>query len=190
MPFLYPHIVSSVTFITAAPSMQANLYLVFKPLGLDVWLGFVVSLVACVLFDLLYNRVHQGTTHVKVFWLSLYSMFRQQFGSPLPDTTSLNTWIFFWSVSTFVLTTGYAGCLCSLITIPIKMRTIDSVAELVTAAKSDQVVVTGIDNSAYTDALKVMRACIAPLQALVPANNHTLLLIRTVNFRYTRNWAK
>jgi len=138
--------------------VQPNIYLVFKPLALDVWIGFLMSLLACFLFDLLYNRLHPAANYVKVFWISLYSMFRQQYSSYVPDTSSLNTWMFFWSVATFVLTTGYAGCLCSLITIPLKMKTIDTVQDLFSAAKSGKVVVTGISNSAYTEAL-IVKQC-------------------------------
>ena len=67
----------------------------------------------------------------------------------------MNIWMLFWSIGTFVLTTGYAGCLCSLITIPNQMKTIDTVVELVDATKSGKVILTGIANSAYTDALIV-----------------------------------
>ena len=155
MAFLYPHIVSSVTFITPAPSIQPNIYLVFKPLGLNVWIGFLITLLICILFDLLYNRLHPTINYVKVFWISLYSMFRQQYTSAVINTFSLNIWILFWSIATFVLTAAYAGCLCSLITIPIKMKTIDTVYDLVAAAKSNKLVITGISSS-YTDAFKVI----------------------------------
>ena len=67
----------------------------------------------------------------------------------------MNTWMFFWSTAAFVLTTGYAGCLCSLITIPQKMKTLDTVLELADAVKSGKVILTGLSNSAYSDALIV-----------------------------------
>ena len=154
---LYPHIVSVVTYITPAPRMAPNLYLVFKPLALDVWIGFILSLLICALFDLLYNWVLQPPHHIKIFWDSIYMVFHQQYSSCIPETSPYNTWMFFWSLATFVLTAGYAGCLCSLITIPIKMDTIDTIHELVAAAKSHHIIVLGVDNSAYTNALKASK---------------------------------
>ncbi|KAH9394614.1 hypothetical protein TYRP_004669 [Tyrophagus putrescentiae] len=137
VPYLYPHVVTSVTFITPAPSTAPNLYLAFKPLSFDVWMGFLMSLLICALFDLLYNWVHRDYgSYVKIFWLSMYSMFRQQCSSSGRETSSMNTWMFFWSTAAFVLTTGYAGCLCSLITIPQKMKTLDTVLELADAVKA------------------------------------------------------
>lgn len=153
--YLYPHLVTSVTFITPAPSTAPNLYLAFKPLSFDVWMGFLMSLLICALFDLLYNWVHRSGSYVKVFWLSMYSMFRQQCSSTGQETTSMNIWMFFWSVTAFVLTTAYAGCLCSLITVPQKMKTIDTVLELAEAVKKGKVILTGLSNSAYSDALIV-----------------------------------
>lgn len=148
--------VTSVTFITPAPSTAPNLYLAFKPLSFDVWMGFLMSLLICALFDLLYNWVHRDYgSYVKIFWLSMYSMFRQQCSSSGRETSSMNTWMFFWSTAAFVLTTGYAGCLCSLITIPQKMKTLDTVLELADAVKAGKVILTGLSNSAYSDALIV-----------------------------------
>lgn len=182
VPYLYPHEVNTVTFITPAPQYQPNIYLVFKPLGLDVWLPFIFTLFVAIAFDVLYNRIHHGRVYNKIFWQNMNSMFRQQYDAKEQSQTSANVWSTFFALGTFILTTGYAGCLCSLITIPIQMKTIDTCEELGEAAtKGRRVIVTAIAASAYTDALKMSKmpiyVAIAKYLVFVASKNEGIELV-------------
>lgn len=152
--YLYPHFISSVTFITKAPQVTSNIFLVFKPLSMDVWIYFIASLFVLIAFDIAFNYFNNGL-RVQVFWIGMNTMFRQQYAQAIPAITSLSIWNTFWAIFTFILTTAYAGCLCSLITVPIKMKTIDTCLELSQAALHNKIVVTAIGNSAYSDAIQV-----------------------------------
>lgn len=182
VPFLYPHEVSTVTFITPAPQYQPNIYLVFKPLGLDVWLPFIFTFFVAIVFDLFYNRIHKDRLYNKIFWQNINIMFRQQYDPKEPPRASANVWNTFWTLGTFILTTGYAGCLCSLITIPIRMRTIETCQELGEAATNGRrIIVTAIGRSAYSDALKMSKlpiyVAIAKHLTFVASKNEGLELV-------------
>ena len=158
LPFLYPHIVSRVTFLSPAPHLAPNLYLGLKPFTYDVWGAFVISLLACFIMDRLYSLVCGKS----FFFISIYALFRQQYEDDHHDWLQ-RIWMIFWIIFTFILTTAYAGNLVSLITIPIRMKTIDTIQDLLEAAQSNQITITGL-NSAYFDALKVrFFSCFRPL---------------------------
>lgn len=72
-----------------------------------------------------------------------------------PSLTSIRLIYLFWSFACLVIGTSYAGCLYSLMTIPSRNPTIDTIEDLAKTQSKGKIQVVGIAGSSYSQALKV-----------------------------------
>lgn len=157
MPYIYAHASDSVTFVTKTPEIKPNTKLILEPFNLDVWLCLIFSIVACMIFDQLCKHYSKSGHYRNVLWVSMYSMFRQQIYRFSTLTASHQVWNLFWTIGVFILTTAYAGCLYSLLSIPIKIKTIDTVNELIEAAERNEIAISGLNRSSFIKELQVSK---------------------------------
>lgn len=119
-------------------------------------MALIFSLLLCVVLDELYRYFDTWERKVNIFWISIYTLFRQEVHSFEHLTTSINSWFIFWTLGTFILTTVYAGCLYSIATIAKKAKTIDTVEELALAASRNEIVAGVVSNSAIISMIMVI----------------------------------
>jgi hypothetical protein len=88
-------------------------------------------------------------------WAIICAAMRQQTSFPLPSVPPFRIMMYCWLLACLVLTSGYSGCLYSLMTVPPKMKNIDTITELANAQSNGQIQVIASKGSTYFSALKV-----------------------------------
>ncbi|OTF72641.1 hypothetical protein BLA29_000855 [Euroglyphus maynei] len=151
--FLYPHQMDQVTFTTSAPSMtEYYSHFLIEPFQSSVWHSFILCISICIILDRIIKNYDRKTD---LLWASLVLLLRQ----PRNIRTNVSNraflvWIICWNIGMFILTTAYAGCFYSLIAVPEIPHEIDSVLELYHEVQSNEMIVTTVANSLYSDIVK------------------------------------
>lgn len=154
--FTYPHSTEIITFGTKPPFIVANIFIALQPLYVKVWICLLASLFACFLLGQLFDHIPIPKHNKHFFMLCIYVLFRQNINSFSTMSKSQNLWLnVIWNISSFVITSAYAGCLYSMISIPTKSETITTVQELSDAAIDKEILIVGTNQSAYITEIKV-----------------------------------
>ncbi len=88
-------------------------------------------------------------------WAIVCAALRQQTSFPLPSVLPLRLMICFWLLACFVMTSGYSGCLYTLMAFPSNMETIDTITKLAIAQTNGEIQVTLAASSIYFQSLRV-----------------------------------
>ncbi|XP_075589664.1 uncharacterized protein LOC124495716 isoform X2 [Dermatophagoides farinae] len=151
--FLYPQTATSITFVTAAPSLTLSSHnLIFRPFPLFVWLSFLITLFVCYIFDHIQRKYNQNK--INIFWISLVQLFHQDSFRRMTFPRHISIYIILWNFASFILTIAYAGCLYSMIAAPSYSKTIDTVNQLYTEIKSGHIIITSFNSSQYANFYK------------------------------------
>jgi len=153
--FSNPHIISSITFITPPPKSVPIITIVMEPFDFSVWICFIIAFVL-MLFNLwLMSQYYIELKNTKLSWAIICVSLRQQLFCGLGSVGPLRLLFYIWLLACVVLKTGYGGCLYSLMAVPSKVKTIDTVTELAIAQTSGKIQVTAIEKTSYYHLLKV-----------------------------------
>jgi hypothetical protein len=155
--FLYPHIISSVTFITSPPKIEPILTLVLQPFEPSVWVCFISALMIILCNVLLLSHYYIELKKIQIKLTVISISLNQQISRRIPSIISLRIMLCFWLLSCLVLTSSYSGCLHSLMAFPSKMKTIDTITDLAIAQTNGEIQVTVIKSSSYLQSLKVWK---------------------------------
>jgi len=153
--FSNSHIITSVTFITPAPKIASIITLVIEPFDFSVWICFIISFVLMLINLWLISQYYIELKNISLKWTIICSSLRQQLSCRLPSVGPLRLLLCSWLLACVVLTTSYGGCLYSLMAIPSKAKTIDTVMELAIAQTNGKIQVTAVGKGAYYNSLKV-----------------------------------
>ncbi len=153
--FTNQHIITTITFITSSPKPESNVTLIIKPFEYSVWFYFFISFILMLFNKWLITRYYTQLIKFDISWAIISSTLRQQFSHHLPSVGPLRVLLFGWLLACLVLTSSYSGCLYSLMTVPPKLKTIDSVTELATEQTNGKIQVTATANSTYFESMKV-----------------------------------
>ncbi|XP_054163758.1 ionotropic receptor 25a-like, partial [Oppia nitens] len=137
--FSYPFSVTSMTFMTSLPKTKTNFELVFNVFDAWIWISILGSLFLILLFIRLLSREKPEMRKIHLSWNCISTLFKQPMIHYLPPFLSLRNVFFFWILSSFVLTSSYSQCLYSLMAIPLKEQTIETIEELAVALKSRKI---------------------------------------------------
>lgn len=151
--FLYPHSLSSTTFVTPAPRI-VNSQQMFRPYSITVWYSFIIALFICFIFDRIQRKFNR--TESNLFWICFVQLCRQNYLQKSINHFHQSLWIIFWTFGMFIFTTGYASCLYSLIAIPSYSQTINTIEELFSAVRSGQIIASSRNSSVYINIFKVL----------------------------------
>jgi hypothetical protein len=88
-------------------------------------------------------------------WAIISALLRQQTSFLLPSVRPFRLIISCWLWACLILTSSYAGNLYSLMTLPPKLKTIDTITQLAKAQSNGQIQVIATESSAYFHSLKV-----------------------------------
>jgi hypothetical protein len=146
---------TSVTFITPPPKAINDIFLVIKPFDFLVWICFIVSFVLIIFVNKLISNHYMELRKIDTNWAIICASLRQQTSFPLPSVPPFIIMMCCWLLACLVLTSGYSGCLYSLMTVPPKMKNIDTITELANAQSNGQIQVIASKGSTYFSALKV-----------------------------------
>nr|XP_046915821.1 uncharacterized protein LOC124496347 [Dermatophagoides farinae] len=131
--YLYPYLVEQTSIMTAVSHYHTpDPDKLFKPFDHFIWMGVFGSLVLFFLFgrfDRRFKRRHHGSS---LLWINLQLLFRQPVHSWFKDPRVTSDKLFvssLWMLIVIVLTSSYAGCLFSVITVP-HIDTIDTIYKL------------------------------------------------------------
>ncbi len=91
----------------------------------------------------------------EIKWIIFSASLRQPISCCLPSIDSLRLMLFNWLLACLVLTSGYGGCLHSLMAFPSRVKTINTIEELLIAQRVGQIHVISLESGSYYVALKV-----------------------------------
>jgi len=153
--FSNPHIITSITFITPPPKSVPIITLVIEPFDFSVWIYFMISFVL-MLFNLwLISQYYIELKNTKLSWALVCASLRQQLSCRFASVEPLRLLFCSWLLACLVLTTSYGLCLYSLMAVPVRVKTIDTVTELAIAQTNCQVQVIAANTSIYFQSMKV-----------------------------------
>jgi hypothetical protein len=104
--------------------------------------------------------ISQNWTELKqisINWAIISALLRQQLSCRLPTIGPLRILLCCWLLTCLVLTASYSGCLYSLMAVPSKIKTIDTLKELANAQRNGLIQVTCIGDSSYYESLMVFK---------------------------------
>ncbi len=155
--FTHPHIISSVSFITPPPKLEPIITLVIEPFEPLVWVCIIASLILMVLTEWLISQNWTVLKQIDIDWAIISALLRQQMSCRLPAVGPLRILLGCWLLTCLVLTASYSGCLYSLMAVPSKIKTIDTLKELANAQRNGLIQVTCIGGSSYFESLMVFK---------------------------------
>jgi len=143
-----------MTFITPPPKKVPIITLVVEPFDFLVWICFILAFVL-MLFNLWFiSQYYIELKNINLSWAIICALLRQQ-SCRLVSVGPLRLLFCIWLLACLVLTTGYSGCLYSLMAVPSRVKTIDTFIELAMAQKNGQIQVTAVEKSVHFPSLKV-----------------------------------
>ena len=87
--------------------------------------------------------------------MNLLLSFLSEMPRNFPSSTSIRLIYLFWSFAGLVIGTSYAGCLYSIMTVPIGNPAIDTIEKLAYEQAKGRIQVTSIKGSSYYQNFKV-----------------------------------
>ncbi len=153
--YLKPHIITSTSFITSWPKPEPDLELVIKPFDSFVWICIFVTQFLLFLNEWLISKHWKELKKFEINWIIFSTSLRQTVNCCLPSIDSLRLMLINCLLTSFVLTSGYSGCLHSLMAFPLRVKTINTLTELSKAQKSGEIQVLGLETGFNYLAIKV-----------------------------------
>jgi ABC-type amino acid transport substrate-binding protein len=153
--FLNPHLMTSVTFITPFSKPIPNITLVFQPFDYLIWFCVIITFILKSFNEILISR------HIFLYKNMIrnrkinFNSFFQLLCRHLPTVHPLRIIVCVWLLAYLILRSSYSGCLYSLMTIPLHVKTIDTITELSIEQKSGRIQVIASRGSIHFQELKV-----------------------------------
>jgi hypothetical protein len=153
--FLNPHLITSVTFITPFPKPIPNITLVFQPFDYLIWFCVIVTFILKSFNEVLISRhIFRSKNMIRNRKINFNSFF-QLLSRHLPTVYPLRIIVCVWLLAYLILRSSYSGCLYSLMTIPLHVKTIDTITELSIEQKSGRIQAISSRGSIHFQELKV-----------------------------------
>jgi hypothetical protein len=144
--FLYPHIITSASFITSIPKSEPIITLFVKPFDYLVWISLMLVFILIFLNEWIQSLHYFKLKNIDIYWNVISMSLNQQISCRLPSINSFRIMLSSWMIAVLVLTSSYAGCLYSLMAFPSQVKTIDTITELALAQKNGQIQVITTDS--------------------------------------------
>ncbi len=144
--FLYPHIITSASFITSIPKSEPIITLFVKPFDYLVWISLMLVFILIFLNEWIQSLHYFKLKNIDIYWNIISMSLNQQISCRLPSINSFGIMLSSWMIAVLVLTSSYAGCLYSLMAFPSQVKTIDTITELALAQKNGQIQVITTDS--------------------------------------------
>ncbi len=154
--FLYPHIMTSASFITSLPKSQPIITLFVEPFDYLVWICIIFAFILIFVSEWIQSRHYLEMKKIEINWSIISIFLRQQFSCRLPSINSLRIMLSSWLMACLVLTSSYGGCLYSLMAFPSHLKTIDSISKLVIAQRNGEIQVIITNNSYFHRSFEVL----------------------------------
>jgi hypothetical protein len=153
--FLNPHLMTSVTFITPFPKPIPNITLVFQPFDYSIWFCVIITFILKSFNEVLISRHTFRSKNMIRSRKTNFNSFFQLLCRHLPTVHPLRIIVCVWLLAYLILRSSYSGCLHSLMTIPSRVKTIDTITELSIEQKSGRIQVIAPHGSIHFQELKV-----------------------------------
>jgi hypothetical protein len=144
--FLYPHIITSASFITSIPKSEPIITLFVKPFDYLVWISLMFVFILIFLNEWILSRHYFKLKNIEIYWNTISVSLNQQISCRLPSINSFRIMLSSWMIAVLVLTSSYAGCFYSLMAFPSQVKTIDTITELAIAQKNGEIQVITTDS--------------------------------------------
>ena len=153
--FLYPYTIDTVTFVTPLPKSVMNygfIYQVFEPM---IWISIIISLLAIIIITYLGKLFFMTKRWTYIIWQFIQILFNQTITSKIPFHPFVLLLLYTWVLSCLFLKLIYSNCLYTFMVLPKQIDKIDTIQQLYQALIKNQISLTLLEESSYTEALKV-----------------------------------
>ncbi|OTF69449.1 hypothetical protein BLA29_004081 [Euroglyphus maynei] len=162
---LYPYLVEQTSIMTAVPKRHIpNPGQLFEPFDSFIWMGVFGSLILFFLlgrFGRRFKRRHQDRS--SLLWINVQLLFRQPVNSLCKESPETSDVLFvssLWMLIVMVLSSAYAGCLFSIMTVP-HVNTIDTINELAQHCNQGSIIVLVENGTASMSEIQTSRRPLA-----------------------------
>ena len=141
--------------MTSLPEIRTNYEMIFNVFGPTVWLFIILCLVLLFLIIRFFSKSKPILRNIHLSWSSVAALLNQPMTCHLPQEMSIRILVYFWILTCLVLTKSYSQCLYSLMAVPLKTKTIDTIQELADALKQNKISVRTDKSSSALELIKV-----------------------------------
>ena len=160
--------------MTSLSKSKTNFEMIFNVFEPLVWIFCFISLIFNIIIIRMLSNLIPVLRKMSLSWSTVSTLLNQPITHKLPQNISTRILIFFWIFACFVLTKSYSQCLYSLMAVPLKTKTIDTIQELADALKDDSISVRTDKSTGAYELIKVISSFIynIDLQILLEYKHH------------------
>ena len=153
--FLYPYVIETVTFMATPPKSLKNIGFIYKVFEPSIWVSIISSLIILLIVILLDKIQYKSNKHLNYIWNVIEVVLNQNLNLKTPCTNQILIVFYSWVLSCFYLRLFYSNCIYTLMVLPNKVDTIDSIFDLYQAQIMDKITVVMRSGTSYLIYLKV-----------------------------------
>ena len=154
--YSYPLIVNFVTFITSMPKYNANTQFVYRVFQSEVWFLLLFTLTFVVIFIWVISRNDQDLSKIHLCWNVFEIFFSQSIYRFRVKTLSLKIIFSCWLIFSLVVTLFYSNTLYTSMIIPARLKTIETLHDLLTALTKKEINLDIFNNTSHLAMIQVL----------------------------------
>ena len=136
--------ITGYTFVTSLPNNSRNSSFIHKVFEPYVWLSSIFTML---LFYTVLKVISKLSSSEFRFWTLLEILFMQNFNKKAFKYKNIVMFLFLWLYFSFLLTMFYSNCIYSFMIKPAKVKTVDTIDQLIDAINQDELAIYSLKST-------------------------------------------